>query len=164
MLNGGWAASAETFVWAAINELPVAETAAGDGPAGVALQPLQTIAQEDARTAAEKRKLGRSCHVRRVRARCRCVFAAPIRRTPRAREASYCIGSSGLKRDPRWNEIRSDCRFQTLVRTVGLPAYARPDDRIERLPDRWRLFVTRRVVMCTGPSFPYGKPPGNVED
>jgi tetratricopeptide (TPR) repeat protein len=42
--------------------------------------------------------------------------------------------------------------------------YARPDDRIERLPDSWRLFVTRRVVICTGPSFPYGKPPGNVED
>jgi serine/threonine-protein kinase len=27
-----------------------------------------------------------------------------------------------LKRDPRWNEIRSDARFQTLVRKVGLPA------------------------------------------
>lgn len=27
-----------------------------------------------------------------------------------------------LKRDPRWDEMRSDRRFQTLIRTVGLPA------------------------------------------
>jgi DNA-binding winged helix-turn-helix (wHTH) protein len=27
-----------------------------------------------------------------------------------------------LKRDPRWNEIRSDVRFQNLVRKIGLPS------------------------------------------
>jgi len=27
-----------------------------------------------------------------------------------------------LKRDPRWNEVRSDRRFQNLVRKVGLPS------------------------------------------
>jgi tetratricopeptide (TPR) repeat protein len=27
-----------------------------------------------------------------------------------------------LKRDPRWNEIRGDARFQDLVRKVGLPS------------------------------------------
>jgi tetratricopeptide (TPR) repeat protein len=26
-----------------------------------------------------------------------------------------------LKRDPRWNDVRSDARFQTLVRKIGLP-------------------------------------------
>jgi hypothetical protein len=26
-----------------------------------------------------------------------------------------------LKRDPRWNDVRSDRRFQDLVREVGLP-------------------------------------------
>src|SRR5262249_10450455 len=27
-----------------------------------------------------------------------------------------------LKRDPRWNDVRSDARFQNLVRKVGLPS------------------------------------------
>jgi hypothetical protein len=27
-----------------------------------------------------------------------------------------------LKRDPRWNDVRSDARFQDLVRKVGLPS------------------------------------------
>ena len=27
-----------------------------------------------------------------------------------------------LNRDPRWDEIRSESRFQTLVRRVGLPS------------------------------------------
>jgi tetratricopeptide (TPR) repeat protein len=27
-----------------------------------------------------------------------------------------------LKRDPRWNDIRADVRFQRLVRMVGLPS------------------------------------------
>ena len=27
-----------------------------------------------------------------------------------------------LKRDPRWNAIRGDARFQELVRNVGLPS------------------------------------------
>jgi tetratricopeptide (TPR) repeat protein len=27
-----------------------------------------------------------------------------------------------LKRDPRWNDVRSDARFQDLVRKIGLPS------------------------------------------
>jgi hypothetical protein len=27
-----------------------------------------------------------------------------------------------LKRDPRWNDMRSDARFQNLVRKIGLPS------------------------------------------
>ncbi len=27
-----------------------------------------------------------------------------------------------LKRDPRWNDVRSDGRFQALVRKIGLPS------------------------------------------
>ena len=27
-----------------------------------------------------------------------------------------------LKRDPRWNEVRDDMRFQKLVQKIGLPS------------------------------------------